>query len=142
MDISLWISRAERYCSVAERCPQQVREHLRQWGAEPRETENVIEALKANRFLDEERFCRAFTHDKVAYQSWGRMKIRAALMAYRLPSAVIEVALDDIDETAYNRNLSHLIQQKKGQPYEKIVRFLLQRGFEMGEITTLLRAKS
>lgn len=127
-------TRAARYCSTAERCEQQVREHLQQWNAEENQIDAIIEQLQQENYLNAERFCKAFVHDKVTYQAWGRRKIQAALQMYHLPSGAIRLALQDIDSDVYTQQLRHLIEQKKGQPYEKIVRFLLQRGFEFSEI--------
>lgn len=140
--MSPFYTRAARYCSSAERCPLQVKEHLLQWGADSSEADSVIDRLTKENFLNEERFCKAFVHDKVAYQGWGRRKIYAALQAFRLPSEAISSAILDIDPDTYLQQLRRLIKQKKGQPFEKVARFLLQRGFEYGEITSELNSKS
>ena len=73
-------------------------------------------------------------HDKVEYQSWGRMKIQAGLRALSLPEKDIREALEGIDETVYRKNLRTLIASRRGDSEEKRMRFLLQRGFSFDEI--------
>ena len=100
-------SKAEAYCATAERCCSEVSSKLLQWGATPDEMEKITLHLIAQRYIDEARYCRAFAHDKVRYQGWGRMKMRAQLQAKHLPSATITQALESI-------NIPIRIPSKKG----------------------------
>ena len=130
-------SKAEAYCAQAEHCVSEMRDKLRVWGATSAQTDEVIERLTDEKYIDEARYCRAFVHDKLLYQSWGRMKMRAALQAKHLPSAYISAALEDIDESEYFRILEKVVRKKKGSP-EQVIRFCLQRGFAMDEIRRLV----
>ena len=134
-------SKAEAYCATAERCCSEVSSKLLQWGATPHEMEKITLHLIAQRYIDEARYCRAFAHDKVRYQGWGRMKIRAALFAKHLPSQLITQTLNSLDESEYIDTLKHVVATKKraiksNDPMarEKLIRFLLQRGFTYDEI--------
>ena len=138
-------SKAEAYCATAEHCPSELTTKLQQWGANPDDIEDIIAHLKAQRYINEERYCRAFAHDKVLYQGWGRVKIRAALYAKHLPANDIQIALDSLDETEYFDTLKRVMATKKraiksNDPMarEKLIRFCLQRGFTYDEIETLL----
>lgn len=131
-------SKAARYCAAAEHCEAEVREKLYQWSCPAAWHDDIIDYLYDNSYLNDERYCRAFVHDKIAYQAWGRVKIQAALSARHLPSVLITAALKDADEIEYNRQLSRLIEKKKGTEPERLVRFLLQRGFTYAEITAQL----
>ena len=126
-------SKAEAYCAQAEHCVSEMRDKLRVWGATSAQADEVTERLIEDKYIDEARYCRAFVHDKLLYQGWGRMKMRAALQAKHLPSAYISAALEDIDETEYFRILEKVIQKKKGSP-EQVIRFCMQRGFAFDEI--------
>ena len=140
-----WLSKAEAYCARAEHCAADVRRKLYEWGA-PAKTEDfapeegrdlfdfIEKNLYAANFLNDTRFCQAYVHDKVEYQGWGRLKIKAGLRAMNLPGKEIEEALDSIDEIAYFRNLRALIKQRKNDPEDKLLRFLAQRGFTYEEI--------
>ena len=83
-----------------------------------------------NDFVNEQRYCMAFVHDKFLYQSWGRMKIRAALRSKHLPDKEIEKALATIGESEYLTALKKLIKKKGNAEKTATIRFCLQRGFE------------
>lgn len=100
--------------------------------------DSIVDYLYENNYLNDERYCAAFVHDKVAYQAWGRQKIRAALSVRKLPGYLIDKALKNIDEIEYNKQLSRLIEKKKATEFDKLVRFLMQRGFTYDEITSSL----
>ena len=135
-------SKAETYCASAERCIWDVQQKLQQWGATCEQTEDIIAHLQAEHFVDEKRYCHAFVHDKLLYQGWGRMKMRAHLQAKHLPSSVIEQALDEIDKEEYMGVLTRVMSSKKrsikstdSHAREKLIRFALQRGFTYEEIS-------
>ena len=134
-------SKAEAYCAHAEHCTSEIMEKMRVWGATSVQAEQVTERLIDEKYIDETRYCRVFVHDKLLYQGWGRVKMRAALQAKRLPSACIAAALEDIDETEYFRVLEKVIQKKKGSP-EQVMRFCLQRGFTLSETKHLLKGQT
>ena len=129
-----WLSKAEAYCARSEHCAADVRRKLYEWGAPTDLFDGIEESLYNNDFLNDARFCRAYVHDKVEYQSWGRVKIQAGLRALDLPESDIRAALDSIDETTYTKNLRALIAARKSDPEDKRLRFLLQRGFTYDEI--------
>ena len=130
-----WLAKAQAYCARAEHCAADVRRKFYEWGLQDAEIADSIEQnLYADNFLNDRRFCEAYVHDKVAYQSWGRLKIQAGLRALQLPESEIRSALENIDETAYFDNLRKLIRARKSDPEDKRLRFLLQRGFTYEEI--------
>ena len=130
-------SRAENYCARAEHCASDLRTKILAWGGTPAQAETIISHLYDYHYLDDARYCRAYTHDKLLYQHWGKVKISAMLQARQLPSSEILSALQNIDETEYNRILLALLATKKNATREAQIRFLLQRGFEYA---TILRA--
>ena len=129
-----WLSKAEAYCARAEHCAADVRRKLYEWGAPADFFGFIEEKLYEEDFLNDARFCHAYVHDKVEYQSWGRLKIQSGLQALQLPSADIQEALETMDKTRYFENLRNLIAQRKSDSEEKRLRFLLQRGFLYEEI--------
>jgi len=129
-----WLNKAEAYCARAEHCAADVRRKLFEWGAPADLFDEIEKSLYANDFLNDARFCHAYVHDKVAYQSWGRMKIQAGLRALQIPESAIRVALDRIDENQYFTNLRALARQRKSDSPDKLQRFLAQRGFTYEEI--------
>lgn len=129
-----WLSKAEAYCARAEHCAADVRRKLYEWGTPVDFFDFIEQKLYENDFLNDARFCRAYVHDKVEYQKWGRLKILAGLRAMQLPESEIDEALKNIDEFAYFYNLRYLIKQRKNDSEDKLLRFLSQRGFTYEEI--------
>ena len=133
-----WLAKAQAYCARAEHCAADVRRKFYEWGLQDAEIADFIEEnLYADNFLNDRRFCEAYVHDKVAYQSWGRLKIQASLRALQLPESEIRSALENIDETAYFDNLRKLIRARKTDSEDKRLRFLLQRGFTYEDIKNM-----
>lgn len=129
-----WLDKTEAYCARAEHCSADVKRKLFEWGAPADLFDEIGEILYERDFLNDARFCHAFVHDKVEYQSWGRVKIRAGLQALQLPESAINEALAAIDESKYCANLQSLAKQRRSDSPDKRLRFLLQRGFTYDEI--------
>lgn len=139
-------AKAEAYCAAAEHCVWEVRQKLLQWKATSEQVEDILAHLQIAHFIDEQRYCHAFVHDKLLYQGWGRIKIRVQLQAKNLPSKNIEQALQEIDNTEYYHILDRVIASKQRtiktndpQAREKMIRFLLQRGFTYEEISLKIK---
>ena len=133
-----WLAKAQAYCARAEHCAADVRRKFYEWGLQDAKIADFIEEnLYSDNYLNDRRFCEAYVHDKVAYQSWGRLKIQAGLRALQLPESEIRAALENIDETAYFDNLRKLIRARKNDSEDKRLRFLLQRGFTYEDIKNM-----
>lgn len=141
--------KAEAYCSTAEHCPSEVISKLNLWGADDVVTEHILEHLKKERYLDTQRFCKAFVRDKYRFARWGRMKIAQALRQKQLSLEDIAAGLDEIDETEYCENLKELLRQKSKtvsgkSEYErntKLIRFAVGRGFAVDEVLRYIKQK-
>ena len=129
-----WLDKCEAYCARAEHCAADVRRKLYEWGAPADLAESIEQKLYDRDFLNDARFCNAYVHDKVEYQRWGRLKIQAGLHALQLPESEISSALKNLDDSVYFSNLRKLIQERRSDPEDKRLRFLLQRGFTYEEI--------
>ena len=137
--------KAESYCSKAEHCEQELRDKLYAWGADKQQTDEIIDDLIDNGFLSAERYCHAFVHDKILFQGWGREKVRAALAAKRLPSSLVKETLDNFPEDDYMSVLRRVEEQKNKTMREgddelrreKMLRYLLSRGFTYGDIAKI-----
>ena len=129
-----WLAKAQAYCAKAEHCAADVRRKLYEWGTPSDLFDEIEESLYSDNFLDDARFCAAYVHDKVEYQSWGRLKIQAGLRALQLPESEISQALKNIDEIVYFGNLRKLIRSRSADSEDKRLRFLSQRGYTFDEI--------
>lgn len=146
MNDDLFLKKAAALCSRAEYCASQIEEKLRRWGADPEETARIIARLTEEKYIDEERYCRAFANDKFRYNHWGRMKIRQALRFQHLPDEAISEALDQIDDSEYQEVLSQILAAKSrtlhdSDPYirrAKLLRHAASKGFEADLVLSLL----
>lgn len=132
------LNKASAYCTLCERCTSEVTSKLTQWGIEPSEQIKIIERLQQEGFIDEERYCRAFVNDKVRFNRWGRIKIRAALSEKRLPRELVSEAIENINEDEYMNALAEVISAKRRElkgkddyaAQQKIMRHAASRGYE------------
>ena len=132
-------------CARSEQCEYEIREKLRKQGLPSAEADKIITFLIDNKFIDNERYARSFTNDKVRFASWGRNKIRQALALKRIPSSAINEALNEIDEKEYLKAIQRAgISKVKSLDIEdyddrlKLYRHLLSRGFESSLISKLI----
>lgn len=134
MSLADWQSKAARYCAGAEHCESEVREKFFQWGTPGAYADKIVDYLYEHDYLNTKRYCEAYTHDKLLYQGWGRVKIRMMLQGKKLPAADIREALENIDKKEYLRVLEKVKSKKKNATPEEVARYCLQRGFEYAEI--------
>lgn len=134
------LNRAATYCAMGERCLSQIKEKLFAWGANASQAEQIMDYLVDNDYTNETRYAHAFTHDKVRFQHWGRVKIQAALTQKRVDRSAVREALEDINEEEYRESLRHLVEQKRRTTEErdKLLRFLAGHGFTYDEICDVL----
>lgn len=141
------LNRAAAYCSQAERAPQDVEDKLRNWEVSDEDIEQIMQRLRDDNFLNEERYVHAFINDKFLYERWGRIKIVFALRQKGISGSIVNNTLDDvIDPDAYLETLTDLLRAKmRGMsvPLDqrnraKLYRFAQQRGFEAGFISRAL----
>lgn len=125
-------------CARGEHSTGEMIDKLNRWGMTDEAAQARIMAyLTQQRYVDDERFTRAFVRDKIAYNKWGRRKIEQALWAKGIDKATQTKILDEIDDSEYLSVLRPLLQTKQrtlraDSDYEargKLVRYALQRGF-------------
>ena len=133
-------------CSRSEQCESDLRRKMQTAGLPAADIDSIVEYLRANRFLDNSRYARAFANDKVRFSSWGRRKIRMALVAKRIPGADITAALESVDAGDYAEALRRAAEAKgKGmdladrEDVARLYRHLLGRGFESDLIVGCIR---
>ena len=108
-------TKLEAYCAASEHCETEARMRLRQLNCDPATEDIIIDHLIADNFISDERYAKAFVHDKLLYQGWGRVKIAYMLRGKKIDYNIVQSALQTIDETEYIRVLSHLISQRLPQ---------------------------
>ena len=124
-------------CAQAEHCEQEMRDKMKRWEIDEMAQNRIIQRLVEERYVDNERYARAFVKDKIRYNKWGRRKVQQALWMKRIDNDIQQRILDEIDDKEYLDVLRPLLKQKRksikaDSDYalnQKLVRFALGRGF-------------
>lgn len=124
-------------CAQAEHCQWEMTEKMRRWELSDEAQARVMERLVKERYVDDERYARAFVKDKVRYNKWGRRKVEQALWQKHIDEDIRQRVLDEVDDEEYLGVLRPLLKQKQkstkaASEYElnqKLVRYALGRGF-------------
>lgn len=140
------LRKAAALCSRQEQCSRQIMEKLNHWNISEVDSLRIIEELKQEKYLDDQRYARLFTRDKFRFNRWGKVKITVMLRRKGITESMIKEALNEIDEEAYHQACTRLIKEKaltlkdknhfarKG----KLFRLAAQRGFESELIHQIL----
>lgn len=130
--------KAQMSCAYQERCQQEMRDKLYEWGLHSNEVENIIADLISTNFLNEERFAKAFAGGKFRIKKWGKVKIKIELKKRKISDYCIRKGLAEIDDKEYINTLKDVISKKlkensKGKIQVrnyKAAQYAQSRGFE------------
>lgn len=143
------MQRAAALCAKCEQCSPDILKKLTAWGLSRSDADTIIRKLEEMRFLDDERFAKAYAHDKMAFSGWGRMKIVKGLWAKRLPKTLVDDAIDNLDKEEYIGIAKRVIAARARlnpellSDYEgktKLLRFAAGRGFELSLASKIINA--
>lgn len=140
------LQRAAGLCCQSEHCVADITEKLLRWGVSREDSDRIIDRLIDEKYIDESRYALAYVRDKVRFSHWGRVKIKSMLRMLRISEQDISNAFDSFDEDEYLGVLEGVIESKRktlpeAESYAsrvKLIRFALQRGFEMHEIAKFI----
>lgn len=151
-----YLYRWQAECSRRELCEAQIRRKLAGYGGGgtgllAEEADEIIERLKKDKFLDDNRFAVAYIKDKTTFSGWGIRKIETELLKRGVAKSVIDNAVavyikEEQGEEKQQQMLEKLAAQKwsnivkeaerKGEPNmqterlkAKLIRFLISRGY-------------
>lgn len=140
------LSRLMALCARGEHSSGEMLQKMRLWGLADEAQARIMERLTKDRFVDDERFARAFVNDKIKYNQWGRRKIEQALWAKGVDRDVQQRVLNAVDDEEYIKVLRPLLRSKERsisarnefERQMKLIRFAQSRGFSMSEIEKCL----
>ena len=138
------LHRLAAYCSRSERCIHDVKQKMVAWEIPANQQIQIIQHLQKEKFLNEERYCKAFVNDKAKYNRWGIDKIRFELRKKQIPEILIQEALKNLNPEESRERLRLLIEQKKKsvkgknewEIRQKLLRFAASRGFSLEDFVT------
>ena len=137
------------WCAYQERCQQETRDKLYDYGLKTDDVENIIAQLVNENFVNEERFAIAFAGGKFRIKKWGKVKIKQELKAKRVSDYCIKKGLAVIDNTDYINTLKKVLALKAKSITEKnflkkkqkLVRYALSKGYEQDLIFDILKSQ-
>ena len=140
-------NKAAVLCSQSEKCTSEIQEKLKLWGLNEADSQSVIDELKREKYIDDERFARAYVKDKFRFNRWGKQKIEFMLRAKKINQEILALAFEEIEDESYLDEIKRLLTEKaksikaKDQydKHNKLMRFALGRGFESGKIYAALK---
>ncbi len=147
MNVEALTEKARRYCAYRERCTREVEEKLLRLGAGRYAIDQVIRLLRDEDFLNDQRYASIFVRGKFRQNGWGKVKIKAALLAKNIPEGDIHEALEEIDTDDYIGKLRALMTKKKqelqtrnkAELRAKTAAYCIQKGYEPELVWEMMR---
>ena len=132
------LDKMAKYCAYQERCVKEVCDKLRTFDIAEEEKTKILDYLLDNRFVNDERYAKAFVRGKVNQSGWGVNKIRFHLIQKGIDKDIIDEALGQTDEEAYRQRLIDILKTKAKtvkadsdfEKKRKLAAYAMQKGFE------------
>ena len=123
-----------------QRAVQELKNRLKRKKYPQRDIKQVIAYLKEYRYLNDKEFARSFTREKIR-RGFGEKRITFDLRRLGVSSGDIQEALtlarQEMDENEVLRGMLHKLLEKK-KDKNKVIGYLLRRGFAYGSIMRVL----
>lgn len=139
------LQRLESLCSRSEQCESDLKLKMVGWGLNPGDREEVLESLRANRYVDDSRFARSYARYKASFAAWGPLKIKGELIKKKIKAPVISEALKAVEQDVWKEGLLKNALAKArnlnfdGDEYygsrRKLFQYLIGRGFPAAAAT-------
>lgn len=132
------LDRLRSFCAYRERSEYEIIQHSRKWQLPAEKIHQFILQLKKEDFLNEQRFAKSFSEGKLRIKGWGKLKVKQALRQKGIKDSLVETSIHDLSEEEYNASLKKNLEKKAAtlkkfsvqQQKQKLIQFLLQKGFE------------
>ncbi|MHB1922253.1 MAG: regulatory protein RecX [Chitinophagaceae bacterium] len=132
------LEKIRSFCAYQERCHQEVRKKLLEWGLSQEMAEEIVALLITENFLNEERFARSFARGKFRFNQWGRNRIRYVLTQKQVSSYCIKKGLEEVELATYRQVIKKLWKKKyqslsnlsPGVRKARVSTYLVQKGYE------------
>ena len=137
------------YCVYQDRCHAEVEQKMKEFLLIPEAKEEILLYLIKENYLNEERFTRSYVRGKFYIKKWGRNKIKVNLLQKGISEKLIIKAYDEIDDNEYLAAIKTILEKitptlkglKEYQKKQKIIKYLLSKGYEYELILDSLEAK-
>lgn len=139
------------FCAYRERCTSEVKEKLKSLHMYGNPAERIMERLRNDDVLNDERFARIYTGSRFRLKYWGKVKICLELRRKGIAENCIQKAAEsEIDPTEYMETLRKLLNRKSEQLKEtnpllknqKLMSYAFGKGYEPNIIREVLKEDS
>ena len=141
------LDKMAKYCAYQERCVKDVKDKLKTFDISEEEKTKILDYLLDNRFVNDDRFAKAFVRGKVNQSGWGVNKIRFHLIQKGIDKDIIDEALGQTDNEVYRQRLIDILKTKSKtikadsdfEKKRKLAAYAMQKGFEGNLIWEVLK---
>jgi len=141
------LNKMAKYCAYQERCVKDVKDKLKTFDIPEEEKTKILDYLLDNRFVNDDRFAKAFVRGKVNQSGWGVNKIRFHLIQKGIDKDIIDEALGQTDNEVYRQRLIDILKTKSKtikadsdfEKKRKLAAYAMQKGFEGNLIWEVLK---
>ena len=124
---------------MREYCESDILLKLKRFELNEGEAEKILESLKADKFVDDNRYATAFVRDKSRLSGWGGRKISYALNRKGVEKSIIAESLKELDKASEAQRLLKILtvkaksidkEESRAKKTAKLIRFALSSGFD------------
>lgn len=135
-------------CSSSEQCAMDIMRKIEKLELNFEDKIQIVNTLKLNGFLNDDRYVKAFINDKFKFSKWGKVKIANMLRQKGFDASTIENGIELIDKDDYIETLLEILNQKRKSTKSKslfdlrnkMFRFAISRGFETSVTINCLKS--
>jgi regulatory protein len=140
------LEKARRFCNYQERCTSEVVQRLKEWNVTGDSAKKILDDLREETLLDDERFAKAFARGKFRIKNWGAGKIQAGLRAKGLSDDFVKAALAELPQQDQDNTLQMLLEKKNNllketnlqQRKTKLASYAMQKGYRGDKLWTTI----
>ena len=144
MDKETALKKMLHYCDYQDRCKKEIFTKLNTLELADDDRDFIIEFLKDEGFINDERYCRSFVKGKLNLKKWGVNKIKLSLIAKGVDREIIDEVISEIDQDSYKEELVNLLKNKKineSDPYKrkaKLIRYAVGKGYSLSMVMEIV----
>ena len=136
-DDKIIIEKIQSYCLYQERCVKEVKNKLFSLKVSSKSSNDIIEYLIDNDYLNEERYTKMLFQGKLRIKKWGRIKLNYELKSKGIDIKIINEHINQISEDDYVRYFNEFSTNKikflkgtKEQRKRSFINYFTYRGWE------------
>lgn len=131
-----------RMIATRLRSEKEIREYFKKTQIDEKDVESIIDNLKKIGLIDDFKYAKAYTNDKINLSLDGPYKIKRHLEECDIDKSYIDEVIQEIDKNEIERHIDKIIEKKiknnkKDTPYilkQKIITYLINLGYSRESI--------